>query len=172
MKHSMEPAEELRRLKNRQAQRRYRAKEKQNRADVDEYVGRLESALYNIKAIADTEGLDRVASIANKLLNHAKRPDRATRPRPWRESLIGTDLTPFTSQSTRNANPSSYPGSMLFDSSQLLPVLDVDDLMLSCWDPATYPATLQQDLFFTLTSDASQKTSMHDLFIDTNKLLA
>jgi hypothetical protein len=92
----MEPAG-LRRLKNRQAQRRYRTKEKQNRADVDVYVGRLESALHNLKAIADTGGIDRVASIAKNLLNHAKR----LRPRPWREFLIGFSILEHSGRLSR-----------------------------------------------------------------------
>lgn len=71
----------MRRLKNRQAQRRYGAKETENQADVEEYMSLLESALYDIKVIVDTEGLGRVASITNGLLNHARRPDYRARTR-------------------------------------------------------------------------------------------
>jgi hypothetical protein len=166
----MELGLELRRQKNRQAQRRYRAKEKRNRADVNEYVQLLESALYEIKAIADTEGFERVAAIANNLLNHARRPDRTTGAGPWRESLVKISPAPSPFPNA----PDTYPGSIHFDSSHFLPVTDFGDSTLPYWDPHTYPTFLQQDPLIAFTNDTSPHTSMYDSFIDIDisKLLA
>jgi hypothetical protein len=173
----MEPGMQLgleqRRLKNRQAQRRYRAKEKKNRADVDEYMSLLESALYDIRAIADTEGFERVASVVNNLLNHTRRIGCPTRPRPWRDSLRTTDLAPapLQMQSTLDAYPGSLPDSFLLDSSQFPPLTDFRDPMLSCWDPNTYSALLQADRLIASTSDGCQGSSAQDSVVDLGELL-
>jgi hypothetical protein len=167
----MVATKESRKAKNREAQRKYRDREKKKKEKVDNDLRRLKVVLRDIQTIANVEGLEhiltRISSIHDTISLEGLKSNTSRSPVPGdrQEQLLPPAspvqnelqiITPGLSQSHLSMEPDPF-----FLMPPMGPEYYFQDGMLPYWDPIIGIGGLQQDPTFPYYDELHHATAFN-----------